>query len=74
MPFKVSVGKNAARATPIDSFAAAVSRSAAAISGRRSSKVDGTPGGKVGISIGLVVTGIENVDAGWPISVAMACS
>ena len=40
-----STGKNAARATPMPALSAATRRSAAATSGRRCSKVDGTPTG-----------------------------
>src|ERR1700686_1185316 len=70
----VTVGKYAALATPICALAWATSRSAAAISGRRSRSWDGTPKGIAG---GLELSGsigIENVDAGWPVSMAMACS
>ena len=44
------VGKNAASATPIWALAAAIRRSAAAMSGRRSSSVDGSPAGITGTS------------------------
>ncbi len=43
-----SVGKKAARAIPICSLASAARRSAAAMSGRRSSSCDGTPTGITG--------------------------
>src|SRR5580698_11233212 len=72
--FSVTVGKYAALAMPICAFAWATRRSAAAISGRRSRSWEGTPNGIAG---GLVLsgsTGIEKVDAGWPINIARACS
>ena len=55
-------------------FAAAVSRSAAAISGRRSSSVDGTPCGTTGMIVPRAAGGIEKFEAGRPINVAIACS
>src|ERR1019366_1742064 len=70
----VTVGKYAALAMPICALACATRRSAAAMSGRRSRSWDGTP---MGIAGGLDLSGsmgIENVDAGWPVSMAMACS
>ncbi|AMU16403.1 hypothetical protein A3203_26525 [Burkholderia cenocepacia] len=70
----VSVGKNAAIATPICSFAAAARRSAAAMSGRRSRIADGTSTGVIGGSAASGFGGSEKVDAGSPISVAIACS
>lgn len=66
--------KNAAIATPICSFAAAARRSADAISGRRSRMADGISTGTAG---GVALSGdrgIENIDAGWPTSTAIACS
>ena len=42
-PPKVMLGNSAAFATPISALAAATRRSAAAMSGRRSSKVEGRP-------------------------------
>ena len=49
-------GKNADSATPICALAAAIRRSAAAMSGRRSSRVDGSPAGMTG-SAGTLATG-----------------
>src|SRR5882672_5423232 len=46
--FSTTVGKKAARAMPICSFASAARRSAAAMSGRRSSSCDGRPTGIAG--------------------------
>src|SRR5579862_620832 len=70
----VSVGKYAARATPIFALAAIMRRCAAAISGRRSSSADGTPVGIVGRWIAMIAGLIENVEADTPSSAAMACS
>src|SRR5215510_4157443 len=70
----VTVGYQAATATPIWAFAEATWRSAAATSGRRSSNSDGRPAGTKG---GVCVSGsaaIEKVDAGTPINTAIACS
>ena len=71
---KVTLGKNAACATPICALACATARSAAAMSGRRSNNSDGTPAGISGgvVSMNLAVT--ENSDGGWPANTAMACS
>ena len=55
-------------------FACAMVRSAAAISGRRWSSCEGTPTGIAGTGVVSIFTGIEKLEAGLPISVAMACS
>src|ERR1700733_664303 len=71
---RVSVGKYAARATPICALAWAMLRSPAATSGRLSRSCEGTP---VGVAGGLALragTGIENDEGGLPTSTAMACS
>lgn len=47
-PFNSTEGKKAARATPMFAFAAAMLRSAAEISGLRSSNSEGNPGGITG--------------------------
>src|SRR5579863_6051092 len=49
-------------------------RSAAAMSGRRSSSCEGSPMGMGGGAKTCALTGMENEDAGLPISMAMACS
>ncbi len=73
-PVMLSDGKNADFATPIREFAAAIARSAAAISGRRSSNEDGKPGGML-ISTGFSgLAAIENCDADLPSSTARLCS
>src|ERR1700689_3410846 len=48
---KLSVGKYAARATPMRALAAAMARSAEATSGRRCSKSEGRPTGSCGIAV-----------------------
>ena len=68
------LGKKAALATPISALAAAMRRSAAAISGRRCSKVDGTAVGASGSLSALVSEAMAKSDAGLPTSAAMACS
>lgn len=70
----VRVGKNAAIATPICSLAEAARRSAAATSGRRSRIADGTVAGIAGGSAASGIGGSEKLEAGTPISVAIACS
>jgi hypothetical protein len=70
----VSVGKYAAIATPICSFAAAALRSADATSGRRSRIDDGISAGTVGGVASSGAAASENVEAGSPISTAIACS
>ena len=55
-------------------FAASTVRSASAMSGRRSSKVEGTPGGTVGTFAARPVCCRENSAGGLPISTAIACS
>ena len=61
-------------ATPIWALAAAICRSAAAISGRRSNSCDGTPTGMEGTFWHSCTLGMANDGAGLPIRVAMACS
>ncbi|MNY50018.1 hypothetical protein D3C86_1854900 [compost metagenome] len=73
-PVSVMRGKNAALATPMRALAAAIWRSAAAMSGRRSSSSDGNP---AGIAIGAASNGragSENAAGGTPVSTASACS
>ncbi len=68
------LGKNAARAIPIWSFASATRRSAAAMSGRRSRSCEGKP---TEISGGWNLEAIDgklNAAGGFPISTAIACS
>jgi hypothetical protein len=55
-------------------LASAMVRSAAATSGRRCSSCDGTPNGIGGTGVVRSFTGIEKLDAGLPISIAIACS
>jgi len=73
-PVRVKMGKYAARATPTWALAAATRRSAAAISGRRSNKSDGRPGGISGGGAFHAAAGELKVGAGCPIKVAIACS
>src|SRR6185369_9513123 len=68
------VGYQAASDTPIWALAAATRRSAAAISGRRSSSCEGMPGGIAGGVEMNAATGREKSAGGWPTSSAMACS
>ena len=68
----VTVGKNAATATPIWALAAATRRSAAAMSGRRSSSSDGTPTGMAGGPVASGAAAIENVAGGRPMRTAIA--
>jgi hypothetical protein len=69
------VGKNAARATPMSALAAATRRSAAAMSGRRSSRVEGTPAGISGTRALQVGSAARRKPlAGSPTRVAMAFS
>ena len=70
----VRSGYQAAAATPIPAFAAAIRRSAAAISGRRSNSADGTPSGTLGSSSRYGAAGSANSAGGLPISTAIACS
>ena len=61
-------------ATPIWALAAAICRSAAAMSGLLSRSSEGRPTGMAG---GVAVRGekgMEKSDAGFPTSIAMACS
>ena len=67
-------GKKAARATPISALAAAARRSAAAMSGRRCSRAEGTPVGTLGRVSGAVDAASEKLEAGSPTRLAMACS
>ena len=71
-----TTGKYAATATPIRALAAAMRRSAAAISGRRSRMWDGTPTGTAGGAVvaGRGAGGREKPAGGSPVSTAMACS
>src|ERR1035441_9172631 len=74
-------GKNAAQARPTSAFAAAMRRSAAAISGRRSSNSLGTATGMPGLASRAsfaaasapFVASSPNAGAGWPVRVASAC-
>jgi len=59
---------------PIWALASAMLRSAAAISGRRSSNCEGNPIGMGGGDVVIGLTGMENPEAGLPTSVAIACS
>ena len=58
----------------MSAFASAIVRSAAAMSGRRSSSCDGIPIGIAGTGVANALTVIVKPDAGLPISVAIACS
>src|SRR5271157_2330607 len=73
-PLNRTLGKYAALATPIWALAWATARSAAAMSGRRSSSSEGIPTGVAGGLVSRACAGRANVDAGWPIKTAMACS
>ncbi len=55
-------------------FASDMVRSAAAMSGRRSSTCVGTPMGICGNGVVRPFTGMEKSDADLPMSMAMACS
>src|SRR5207253_2891038 len=65
-PLIWTVGKNAAFATPMLALAAAMRRSAAATSGRRSSNSDGNPGGMTGGCASSGRSATVNEDAGTP--------
>src|SRR5258706_9020969 len=73
-PFNWTVGKNAALATPMLAFADAMRRSAAEMSGLRSSNAEGKPGGIKGGAVERARSETRNVEAGWPASNARACS
>jgi hypothetical protein len=74
-PLSDRVGKKAARATPISALAAATRRSAAAMSGRRSSSVEGTPTGTSGsLAIQLGSAAMRKALGDSPTSTAMAFS
>jgi hypothetical protein len=68
------LGKYAARAMPICALADATVRSAAAMSGRRCSNVDGTPVGTPGTRGFHWATGRLKSAGATPSSMAMACS
>ena len=74
VPDSVSAGKNAAWATPICALAAATRRSAAAISGRRSSSCDGSWAGTTGGWGSVPVAGRLKLAGAWPSSAARAFS
>ena len=78
LPLSVSAGKKAACAMPICALAAATRRSAAAMSGRRSSSSEGRPAGTSGTlaakAIGLSRRGSEKAAGGLPSSSAIAFS
>ena len=59
---------------PTVALASAMVRSAAAMSGRRSSTCEGTPVGTVGGAVSLGSNASATSEAGLPMSVAMACS
>ena len=59
---------------PIGALASAMVRSAAAMSGRRSSSSEGTPTGIGGGATVMGFTGMEKFVAALPTSMAMACS
>ncbi len=61
-------------ATPIWALAACTLRSAAATSGRRSSRVEGTPRGMGGGNAASGAGASENIAGGLPIRIAIACS
>jgi len=71
---KAMVGKYAARATPICAFASATRRSAAATSGRRSSKLRWNASWNCHGLRGQRCRAMENEDGSLPRSIAMACS
>src|SRR5690242_19722183 len=73
LPLNINEGKNALFATPICSFAAAICRSAAAISGRRSNRLDGTPTEMTGGGACIVATEMDNSEGGLPVNTAIAC-
>ena len=70
----VMLGKKAARATPISAFVAAITRSAEAMSGRRSSSVLGTDRGREGGEPEIGIAGNVKAEGTRPSSRAMACS
>src|SRR3989442_3554305 len=63
-PFNWTVGKNTAFATPMLALAAAIRRSAAEISGRRSSNSEGNPDGLKGGAVESACSETRNVEAG----------
>ncbi|KAG1447631.1 hypothetical protein G6F57_017030 [Rhizopus arrhizus] len=67
-------GKNADLAAPTRELAAAMARSAAAMSGRRSSSVDGRPAGIDSATFWMGCGGIVKSDGARPSSTASACS
>src|SRR4029453_1331324 len=73
-PLSVTVGYQADTATPIAALAEAMSRSAVATSGLRSSSADGTPTGIGGGVLASSASGSENSAGGFPISTPMARS
>jgi len=74
LPLSVESGKNAAFTTPICALASATRRSAAAMSGRRSRSCEGSPKRDRRRVRPERRHGIEKLEAGLPISAAMACS
>src|SRR5258707_12112938 len=73
-PFNWTVGKKAALATPMLAFADAMRRSAAEMSGRRSSNADGKPGGSKGGAVERGRSEMRKIEAGCPANSASACS
>ncbi len=70
----MSDGKSAARATPMSALAAAARRSAAAMSGRRWSRVEGALTATRGCGKAVSVGARLKVEALSPTRAAMACS
>ena len=61
-----SLGKKAAFAIPIRALAAAIARSAAAMSGRRSNRLEGRPGGMETTTFSISLTGTEKSAGSFP--------
>src|SRR5258708_2325920 len=73
-PLSWMVGKKAALATPMLAFAAAMRRSAAEMSGLRSSNSEGKPGGIRGGAVESALSKILKLEAFCPTKTAKACS
>ena len=61
-----SLGKKAAFAIPIRALAAAIARSAAAMSGRRSNRLEGRPGGMETTTFSISLNGTEKSAGSFP--------
>ena len=73
-PVISSFGKNADFARPTRAFAACIARSAAEISGRRSSNAEGKPGGTRTVTGASGASANEKSAGGLPSRIARLCS